>query len=450
MRLGERSAAESETRARVWARPSGALALVGLALGMWLFMSQAGAMLAGPASASAGTGVNRLREGGDSYVLWFALRAIVEGRDPYSWEVAQQVQTAVWGAADGSHVQVFAYPVSALIWYLPTLWLGLPEAALYARALGLAAAGATVLLGVRVVGVTSVGWPLVAASALLGGMAALYDHYALGQNGALGIALALGAWLLYRGDRYVLAGLLLPLAAVKPQYIAVLALGMALHAASARRRWGFFLGAGLGAMALILGGLAVVPNWPVRWVEAMRQYAAGPPMGYLAVVAGDGFIATWLIPVTLVLAVVVFWWRRRARPADEPWGAVAVVGSLVAGVVAMGVTPGLYSLVGLWPALALLLLGPTTTPPGALGRLTLALNVIWIVLVPLAAGAVGLAWQLAPPVRSAIPFGLLASWIVLASVYQGVVVGLWALERCLPARVRAWEPRPTPGPRATA
>ena len=447
--LVERSPAEPEARARVWARPAGALALVGLAFGMWLFMSQAGAMLAGPASAAAGPGVNRLREGGDSYVHWFALRAIIEGRDPYSWEVAQQTQIAVWGAADGSYIQGYAYPAPALLWYLPILWLGLPEAVLYARALGLTAVVAMVLLGVRAVGVSPVGWTLVAAFALLGGMAALYDQYALGQNGALGVALALGAWLLYRGDRYLLAGLLLPLAAVKPQFVALLVVGMALHAVADRRRWGFFAGAGLSAAALTLGSLAVLPDWPLRWVAAVGQYAATLPMGHLSVIVGDGPIGRWLIPATLALAVVAFWWRRRARPAGEPWGAVAVAGSLTVGIAAMGATSGLYSLVGLWPALALLMLGSAAAPAGVLGRLALALNVTWAVLVPLAAGAVGLAWLAAPAARTALPFGLLASWIALASVYQAVVIGLWVLERCLPARVRAWEPWPTPGPTAT-
>ena len=267
-------------QARLWCRPAGALILMACAAAMVLFLSVSGAVLRGAEATEPGAEAAERPSAGatigapDSYMHWFALQAIRDGRSPYSAEVTAATQTAIWGRPLGTRNQAFCYPVPTLLWYLPMLALDLAGAADYARLLGLVSLGAALVLSLRLVRLPLWGWPLAAAAAAWLSSPAVHDQQHLGQNTSLALALALGAALLYRAERYGWAGLVLALALLKPQSVLVLAVGLGLHALAARRRWPFLLTGGLAGAGLVAAGLIVVPDWVPQWLQTITDQEA--------------------------------------------------------------------------------------------------------------------------------------------------------------------------------
>ena len=421
---------------RFWATWRGALVLAAFAVAMLLFMGRMNAWLLATEAASLGQATN-LRQGGDSYVYWFALHALRDGRDPYSPDVTGAIQVAILGVSEPERLvhpawQAFVYPLPVLLWYLPMLGLSLEAAAQYGRLLGVAALPACVLLGLRLARLPLTGWPAIAAAALLTGMAGVHEQFALAQNTTLFLALALAAALLYAQGRYALASAVLMLALLKPQQVLVLALGLGLHALADRRRWGFFLGlalAGAGSLAL---SLLVAPGWLTHWLDNLGRYSRYN-LDYLQALLGGNALAVWLVRAGLVLPVLGLWWRRRRHDAG-PWLVAAVAAALVAGLLAFSNVVA-YNLLLLWPALLLIVLSPETRPVGFTGRLALALNVALLVLIGTAAGLIALAWTLAGPGADA-DLGPLGELVGRTASLQAFMVALWMAERFLPTSVR--------------
>ena len=416
-----------------WLRPAKALLLAGLALGMALFMSQLSAILVTNQANDVAAGSGRLREGGDSYLHWFALRALREGRNPYSPDVTQETQLAVWGRSLGPNVMAFVYPLPSLIWYLPMNWLDLATASAYARLLGLAGLLLSLVLGLRLTGVPVRGWPLIAGAASLASMGGVYDQQALGQNASVALALALGAALLYRRGRYALAGLALALALAKPHHVLIVAAGLGLHALWARARWGFFLGAGLGIGLPTAGSLLVSPGWVGQWLERLSRYS-DYNFSYLQVTIGDAPLAIWLARVLVCLPVMAFWWWHRHDSASGDWFRLAVTGGLAASMVALTANPSLYNVILVWPALSLLLLTPMGASRGFIDRLARAVALAPTILVPLSAGLIALIWLLIRPGEgpSTLLLAQVALVTVLVGLYQGWTTTLWLLARLIP------------------
>jgi hypothetical protein len=405
---------------------------------MALFMSQASAIVSGLAPNQAAP-VNRLRDGGDSYVHWFALQALRDGRDPYDLAVARATQVAIWGAPfdEDPHVQALVYPLPTLIWYLPTLALNLDLAALYARVLAQFALGAALLMTLRLVGLPPTGWPALAAMMLLGSLAGVYDQHALGQNASLGLALALAAALLYRADYHGMAGLALALGLVKPQYLVLLGLGLGLHALT-QRRWHFFAGAALGVGVPATLGWLVAPGWIGHWLANVSAHS-GRYIAMLRVMVGDDPTVLWVARALIALPILAGWWRWRHATAAGPWFHLAVSISLAGGMLAFTANTGPYNLLLAWPLLVVMLLVPEGASVGRAERLLLAANLLVLVLTPVGAGLVLLAW-----LTATLPAGLLghlAALVVWASLLQGGTVVLWGLARLAPMLARAW-PRP--------
>jgi hypothetical protein len=409
--------------------------LAGLTVAMAFFMANASAIVSGLAPGQPAPG-HRLREGGDSFVHWFALQALRAGQDPYDLAVARATQIAIWGApfADDPHVQALVYPLPTLLWYLPTLALNLELAAFYARLLAQFALGAAVLLTLRLVGLPAAGWTALAAITLLGSLAGPYDQHALGQNASLGLAMALASAILYRAGHPGMAGAALALGLVKPQYLVILGLGLGLHALTSRQ-WRFFVGGGLGVGVPGGLGLLVAPDWIAHWLANVSAHA-GRYIAFLRVLVGDDPTVLWLVRALIVLPILAGWWRwRHARPA-APWFPFAVAISLAGGMLAFTANPGPYNLLLAWPALVVMLLAPEGAPANRVEAVLLALNVFVLVVTPVAAGLVVLAW-----LTAALPAGLLsqlAALVVWAGLLQGGTVVLWGLARVAPVLARAW------------
>ncbi len=271
----------------------------------------------------------------DFGIAWFGARAMLEGRDPYPLIGPGREFDIRWHPL---------YPATAMV-------AAIPFAALTERLATMAFVATSVFL--LAYGITRDGWHLIplfvtepfAASARLG------------QWSILVTAACFLPWLTF-------------LTAGKPQaFLPVLA---------ASRSRAPFLFAGTGGLALLLISLALLPNWPAAWLDAMKSTSHLTP----PIMRPGGF---------LILAVLCKWRRPESwlvlvmACVPQTWGwynalpLFVVPRTLVeSGALATIVTIG---------ALAGALIVPTPTSPdafygwvGALLVLTIYLPAVGLIL----------------------------------------------------------------------
>jgi hypothetical protein len=117
--------------------------------------------------------------------------------------------------------------------------------------------------------------------------------------------LALSVWL-FRHERPFLAGFILPLAAVKPTVgTGLLLMGMVLCARD--RRW--WMGMALGGLCWYGLPLALMPDWPIRWLTTLRSFQANYASGLFLTLTdlNDGKI---LFAATAAIGAWCLWRRR--------------------------------------------------------------------------------------------------------------------------------------------
>jgi hypothetical protein len=205
--------------------------------------------------------------GGDLRWAHAAGRALLSGGDPYSAAFANQM-------VNNAEHSAYPYPLASLWLVLPLLplpVLGAALAWLTASIAGLIAVAP--LLGFKLT-------PWRAGAALLFYptlFALLFTQWAPLQM----LLLAASLWLFRRGQP-LWAGYLLPLVAVTPTTgIALLLFGAVLCARE--RRW--WLGALLGGALWYGAPLLLMPDWPLRWLATVRQYASASDQQHLLTLA---------------------------------------------------------------------------------------------------------------------------------------------------------------------
>jgi hypothetical protein len=251
----------------------------------------------------------------DAWQLWHGARALLADQDPYAAVAASDFPWPLY------------YPLPAVLLMAP--FAGMPETV--ARILWAMATGALFAYGLRARGPALVG----AVSALF--LAAIL----LGHVVPAMMAAAFVPWL----------GFL---------WVAKPSLGLALFLAYPSRR------AAIGCAAFLFVSVAVMPDWPLRWVEALGANDRLPPV---------------LQPFGLVLLLA--WWRW-----DTPGG--RLLGSLA------------FIPHGVYDALALLLVARTVKEGLGLAVLSIAGVLLTVWLVPWAPGG-----DLSDPARFLISLGTL-------------------------------------------
>lgn len=208
----------------------------------------------------------------DFYSRWAGARAfILEGRDPYSLEVTEEIQPVI--GIDPSEVGRggFAYPLYVIFLFWPLVFVSYAWAqAIWMVTLQWVAVGIAIVLmrreGLEPSPVGIVG--------LLLGTLLLYPvtrTIFLGQF-TLHVTLSLAATLLtlhHRRDGW--AGAFLALSAVKPQMVVLIGPWLVVWAIS-QRRWRFIRGLLIGGAVLGLGSLVLFPRWPISFLEDVRRY----------------------------------------------------------------------------------------------------------------------------------------------------------------------------------
>jgi len=298
----------------------------------------------------------------DLYPRWLGTQELLlRHRNPYSPEVTRDIQIGYYGRpldgnrpGDPKDQMGFAYPLYVVFLIAPTIpfpflfvrfvvhWLFILLTAFsilfWSHAVrwrvSTVFTGILIMLTLGTLPVVQ-GIKLEQLSLLVGGMVAVC------------------ALLLVR-DSFVLAGVLLAFATIKPQLVLLMVAWLVLWSCGnygARKRflWSF----GLTMTALFAGAEFVMPGWLGQFVKAMAAYReyTGRPVSILAVLTTPalGLFLSGLI--LLMLAVVC--WRARRVAAGDPIFALVCALVLAVTVVVIPMT-SLYNQILLLPAVLLI------------------------------------------------------------------------------------------------
>ncbi len=264
--------------------------------------------------------------GNDFLPRWLGARVwVVEGGNPYDREVSVAAQTMIYGRpADleaGEDLAHFVYPLPAMLFFVPfglfsfpvarALWMTLLELALPALAL---------------VGILIARWrPRPWLLTLLVLFSVLWYHglrsVIVGQFAVIEALLMLGALLAIQREQDAWAGVLLGLSIAKPQ-MPFLLIPFILLWAFSRRRWLLILSS-LATFAVLMGGsLAMMPDWPMRWLQQVFEYPRYTELGSpISILAGvfPGLEPWFTRALTTLMLLYMLWEWRLAWEKEDAW-----------------------------------------------------------------------------------------------------------------------------------
>ena len=293
----------------------------------------------------------------DLYPIWVGSRELFQGRDPYAPALTAQIETGLYGRPlDRSHaldahvnMRAFAYPLYTIFLYAPIAAVPFPQVQIVISIILPALAALTVALWLRVLR-THFCWPgyLAAICLTLASYPVLEGIYA-GQPGLLVALFIAGTFVALGRGQYVLAGVLLPLASVKPQLVTPIALwmlGWALSRWSERKR--FLLSFLATTLVLLTASFCVLPHWYSEWMHMLLEYRliSPPPLSQsvLGRFAG-GIVVLFVFSVSAWLC-----WKNRSQRADSEGFLLSTVFVLTATVLIFPSAIAVYDQFLLLPA----------------------------------------------------------------------------------------------------
>ncbi len=268
--------------------------------------------------------------GNDFLVHWTGTRNfLVNGISPYSDETALAIQTAAYGrkALPGEHELRFAYPFYSTLVFAP---FALIADFTLARAIYMTFLEICLIL-ITFASIRLVKWrPKVPSLAILFLFSLTWYHAirpVINGNAVILVALCLVVcFLAIRDGSDEIAGVILAIATIKPQVVALVVAALIIWGITQRRyRFIFwFIGS---IIFLIVLGIFFIPDWPLQNLREIFRYPGYNPPG-----TPGTALATWLpgtgqrIGYLLagVLAIILFieWWlvlRRRTEPLHQVW-----------------------------------------------------------------------------------------------------------------------------------
>jgi hypothetical protein len=258
----------------------------------------------------------------DLYPRWLGARELLlRGRDPYSREITREIQQGYYGREidpsrpnDPRDQQAFAYPLYVVFVLAPTV--GLPfrtvQHGFFWLLVMITGASVPLWLGALKWRVSTTA-NLVAIVLALGCFPAI-QGFKLQQLTLLVAALIAGSLYAIVGRHFILAGVLLAVASIKPQLVALLVLWLFIWVSGnwrERRRllWSF----AAAMFVLIAGAELLLPGWIAKFRAASAAY-------YQYTGGGTSVLDVALTPLwgRIVAAILVClligftWYRRRA------------------------------------------------------------------------------------------------------------------------------------------
>jgi glycosyl transferase family 87 len=256
----------------------------------------------------------------DLYPRWLGARELLlHNRDPYGSDITREIQVGYYGReldparpGDPKDQQGFAYPVYVVLMLAPTVTL--PFSVVHEVFFWFFAAltGASAVLWLR-----TLDWKISRTGTVIWVLLVLSCFPAIQglklQQLSLLVASLLAASMFALVRRwFVLAGILLALATIKPQlvFLAILWLGMWVLA-NWRDRQRLFWSFGFAMIVLVVAGEVLLPGWIGEFRAAMKDY-------YRYTGGGISVLDVLLSPLWgritaagLVLMIAIFVWQNR-------------------------------------------------------------------------------------------------------------------------------------------
>ena len=363
--------ASSSHTARFWSSLALLFALVGAAAMVYyhqgLLIPRANAVL-----ASQGLG-NGYSFGNDLYPFWLSAREFQRTRlDPYSAEMTRAIQVGLYGrpldprrVGDPVDQHGFLYPAFTDLLLWPTTLVAFPTMRAWVVAVLAALTLWSVVLWARALALALVWhllatWTAVAALLTMSSYPVLEGLYS-GQLGLLVAFLLAAAAVALRREKFLLAGVLMAVATIKPQVTVVL-IGYLLLWACARWRVRkkFAIGFVVTLTLLVGASLAVMPHWISSWTQALaayRQYTRPPLVAEILVAPLGprlGPMAALVLTGTALVTAAVLAWKNRSEAADSLafWRTIALMLAITTVVILPG--QAVYDHVILIPGILLL------------------------------------------------------------------------------------------------
>jgi hypothetical protein len=262
--------------------------------------------------------------GNDFLARWVAARSwVVDGLNPYDPQVSLRGQQMIYGRpadlSKGEDLAQFAYPLHSMVFFAPmgllpyiqarALWMTLLELGLPLLA----------ILGLNLSHWKLQPWRL----GLLIAFSIFWYHgvrsIIVGQYAVINAVLMIGSLLAIQKRRDILAACLLALSTAKPQMPFLLIPFVLIWAAYARR-WRLVSSTLIFSLVLLLVSLALIPTWPLQWIEQLGPYteyaASGPPVWILSRSFGDASELMNIILSAILFAYLLWEWVRSFGKAD--------------------------------------------------------------------------------------------------------------------------------------
>jgi hypothetical protein len=263
----------------------------------------------------------------DLYARWLGAHELfLHGRNPYTPEVAREIQTVIYGAPQtaaypGDPAEIaggFAYPLYTVFLLWPTVYLSFSTVQnIFLWALILVTIG-SIPLWLRAFDFrVSLPQLFILLVLTLGSFPAMQGIW-LQNLGLIATALLAATMALLATGHLIPAGIFLAMSTFKPQFTIVLIPWLALWTASDWRRrqylaWSFLL----SMLLLIGGGEWLQPGWVsyfMRTARAYKQYTFGHSLLDVWFTSREG---PWAA-AALFLTVLVLCWHYRRHSGDSP------------------------------------------------------------------------------------------------------------------------------------
>ena len=263
----------------------------------------------------------------DLYPRWLGARELlVHNRDPYGDDITREIQTGYYGRPldptrpnDPKDQQGFAYPIYVVLMLAPTVTLPFPtvQRIVFWLFVVLTTMSVPLWLG-------TLRWRLSRAATVVAILLTLgcfpaIQGLRLQQLTVLVVALIAGAMYAITRRRFVLAGILLAMASIKPQLVFLLILWLCIWMlGNWRERQRVLWSLVISMAVLVVAGELLLPGWITEFRAAMKDY-------YRYTGGGSSLINGVLPPpwariasIVLVGMVLVFAWRNRRASEETP------------------------------------------------------------------------------------------------------------------------------------
>ena len=370
----------------------------------------------------------------DLYPRWLGARELLlHGRDPYAADVTRDIQTGYYGRPldpgrpnDPKDQQAFAYPLYVVLVLAPTVRFPFPLVQRAFLGLLLVLTASSVLLWLR-----ALQWRISLTAKLLwiilvvGSFPAI-QGFKLQQLTLLVAALLAAAMACLVQRRFVIAGILLAMASIKPQLISLVAIWIIIWiSGNWRERRKVFWSAAACIAVLLAGSEFLLPGWIGEFRAAMSSYYQYTGGGRS--ILDESISPTWgrLTSAALVFALIFLLWMVRRESEGTrafQWSMAAVLATTLT-IVPMFAP---YNQVLLVPCVMLALREvPALWNAGRLARFFLLIVAVSLAWPFLSAAALALGWLFLPAttVQQAWPVPMASTLMIPVSILGLLLVG---------------------------